>query len=1321
MPTYDVTDPQSGSMVTLEGDSPPTEKELIEVFQSIPTKSPSVQSKRSNQPIPFDYGMTGPQKSLRELTDEDRAMMEKPLLTIPDLVPWQVKAAAALGVPGAPTAEKVMRGAIAPVKGVIESATSPVGIAMAPALVGAPELAGLVMAGQAVKEGIPEASRKIGEASVTGDVQELAQGISEFGLNAAVAIGGPFALKAGPGAFGGEGAKPKIESPPIIPFTEAAVKEIIPESRRLTGTGIQMPEFQESTLEPGGPPPKALPAPGEGLRPSTLTEMGQPRETTLEPGINLPTSPLAEGRAGHRIELPVEPETAAKARRVWSKPIDIEAQVTGVEALRQLVSMTEETKTPGEPYKPPTVSIDLRQLERQMQRNTVSKVESWADEVIQRKLGETGANPFLDPEFMAAAMTKGAILFKKGITKLNEWDTEMRKQFGRGLDAQLPSIYKQSKDYWEGKQGKNFVAPQVEPQAVEPTLTPKTEPITPEPPGTKLEVSGNTSFEGPGAASESDFPTAPGRFSRATESALDTLRKGRDAIKNVWQNRDVRQQMAVDKDALDNQARLSGRVAANDVRGDIKRTFKKEQGIAEDALSFVIESKGDYDALDAMREKLIQSEKADPTWRKRAVDAIDYAKYHWEELRDSASKYEDITNAQLDEENKAGIDTLKRNGYVMHAQDVDESVLGGGGEPTGFKKVRTHDTFADSISNGVDPKTLNAVDLLESRVSAGQRMINNRAWVEGLKDLKATDGTPIATALETVKRADGSSYQQAPRGYHMEGVGRTPIAVRDGFEGLFHALTDPSAWSRTATGRSAMDLATTSKSAVLAFDTFHLGRIAFWDSLIKALGIKTFKAPFPSYKKGVSLLDTSEAEFTKMAKSGEIPEKWLPELTESKRKLDLAVKTGFNIGRISDALYSDWVHAIPVIGDFNKFLFDQFQRGAMAETWLLEFDRLKQAKPGLGDLEAARQVSSDLNTRFGNLGRQGIFKSRTAQDTARTLLLAPQWNEGLIRSELGAIKQTGEMFMDAAHGQRIYAGVLLRSVGGMVAAQFAANQIINYITRGKPTWENPEEGMGSKLSAWIPDVVGKGPGFFLHPMGLAAETTHLLLNAYARTGDFQKTLMNYIRSRASVAMRPILTFITNSDFLGRTLKPGTVWGEMAKESVPVPIGAGAIGSAVKQLATGKESETFPGQIQKQVMASFGVKTEQAPAANARITKLADEFLKDRKIDRPKWQGAPGDYSEVTSQLKVGNEDAARKLMSDLLDKKKASDIASHFRDYPHTTFTGKRSLENAFFKSLNPEQQSTYKQAVAERVDIAKRAVTLLREEFAKKKANEKP
>jgi hypothetical protein len=791
--------------------------------------------------------------------------------------------------------------------------------------------------------------------------------------------------------------------------------------------------------------------------------------------------------------------------------------------------------------------------------------------------------------------------------------------------------------------------------------------------------------------------------------AAPVIKKTRNTIVNTFKRKPAKESIAYMRDAGDNAANIVAKQQSNEIANDLKREFNKQKDQAAEALSFVIEAKGDPAELDSMKQKIESSPDASPAWQKKSLAAIDFAQKNFSRFDPMVQKYEQIGLQQVVEENANGIDTPVREGYVPHYQDLEEQELFGGagtGSATGFRKMRTYDTFADSIANGVDPKSINAVDLLQKRLSSGQKSINYRSWIDSLKaTIDPVSGDPIATKISIVKRPDGSSYTQIPRGYKVETLAGQSVAIKNGYEGILSALNDPSAW-RGKGGQIIQKIGGTGKAITLGLDTYHLGRIAIWQSLIKSLGIKTFQLPFPSYKKGVTLLDQSIPELQKMIANGEIPKAWAKGLMENKRLLNLSVKTGYNIGGISDALHQDWVHKIPAIGSFNSWLFNQFQRGAMAETWLLEFQRYRSAYPELSETDVARKVSKDLNTRFGNLGRQGILKSKTMQDTARFLFLAPQWNEGLIRTELGAMGQTGKALVDAATGKRFFAGILARSVGGMVVAQFIANQLINYGTRGIPTWENPEEGFGEKISAWIPDAWG-GPGFFLNPMSLAMETTNLLIKGYERTGDSVDTAMNYFRSRSSVPMRPVWDAVTNKDVLGTYYAPGEKWKGMLKDSLPMPIAGGAIYSAAKEGITGEANQQFAGQYQKQLFSTFGVKLEQAPSDESRLFTLAHHYKLENNIpDRTAGYSYP--YKELNHALMIGNVTNARKAMTELLKTKPVNEIKEYYKKYPTMKLLQSNVQMKEFMDTLTDEQRETYDRAKDKRKETSQAAMEIL-------------
>lgn len=1075
-------------------------------------------------------------------------------------------------------------------------------------------------------------------------------------------------------------------------------------------TSEQLGTFQSKgrtipSKETAGPGEEALPSAEQSpstelsrdVQPGRITYGGVPfpEPSEIPTGPQRAITPPAEPLAASESEFLSPRGELAKAQRREASRI-AQARIEGVRALKQAASQSSKPGI-GKPAEIAPPKVDLRQLEAQMKRGQIkpgiisgTAAERWADDLLR------GGGTHAGPDVLAAYAVKGAAVIERGVRKFADWSAEMVKQFGEDVKPHLRNLYNQSLSIWQQSldQPRERTAPSGESGVPKPGEAPVSGAV-------KSPV---TAGEVPQAVSQTTTPQTVNQQSATprVRQASNVLTKARDTLKSLWSTRDIRDVMTYTRDAGDNAARLFGEAQGNDIDGALKRV-----GGNADALSFVVESGGDRSQLGVMRQKIVDSDYAGTKWGKATIAAIDTAQKTWDKLAPIANDYVAKTDAQIDAENASGINTPKRANYVMHAQEVPNewgflANSDGAGGGAGFKHIRTHPTFADSIAAGVDPKSLNAVDLLKSRLSRGQTLINNRQWVESLRTtVDPKTGSPIVTDPEVIQRGNGlPADHRAPNGYHNEFAGGRPIAVLDGYGGIFDALTAPSKLAQYAGTRVLLKSAVLGKSVALMVDTFHLARVAFWESVIKPLSLTDPKVPLPSYKKGVLLLDYTPSEIMKMAKNGDLPEGTAQDVLNGKKVVDGLVSHGYNVGRISDAIHQEWMQSVPILGKVNQFIFRSFQRGAMAEIGVLEYGRYRRMNPSWTDSQVYREVAKDLNTRFGNPGRQGWIKSKTNQDLARLIVLAPQWNEGLIKSEAGAISGLVKGTARSVKEGRLSFGVLPRAVGAMMVGQFAANQLINLATRGRPTWENPEEGFGSKVSAWIPDVVGKGPGFFLHPFGLAAEVSHLFEMKMEKNPNFRNALLSFAGSRLSTLARPISTYWTGRSAIGgKSIRPEDINKETLKTVVPLPIGGSAIGQAIQQLASGENKESFPGQYQKQVMSSFGVKTDQAPSFDQRISALAGEFRRNAGL-KPSGEFYAGDYDDLSSALKRGAMKEAAKAYSDLQKKKTDSQIIKHFSAHQNYPFTRSRALENQFYDSLNEEQKQAYAKALEERAKV---------------------
>jgi hypothetical protein len=795
--------------------------------------------------------------------------------------------------------------------------------------------------------------------------------------------------------------------------------------------------------------------------------------------------------------------------------------------------------------------------------------------------------------------------------------------------------------------------------------------------------------------------------SSSTVDALGYLDlKRTDAVQQWVATDNPAKTMVYAKDAVNSATERAANTAANDVLADLSSKFNKEElPQARKAMVPAVESGLDPIALQGMRDKLTTANITNPdavTAAKEMVDSIDFALARLDDLRPAVTKHQAITSAIYQHAQDSGIEFPYRDNYVLHAQDFTapegfEAAARGAGGAMAFKKMREFDTYADSIAANVAPKTTDGVDLLRTSVRATQGAVNRNLWsdaLQGMKDPK--NQQPLVVPRTSVTRPDGTTYLDTPAGYSPTEIGGRPMAIQNGYAGLFDALTDPSKVDPTLSKINA-----TAKSVMLAIDTYHLGRLAYYQA---ASELSRGEVPVPTYQHGLLLGDMPMPAIEDMARRGEINAQDLPQIRQDKAIIDMGVNHGLNVGRIADSLHQEWIQQVPIIGQVNKFIFHQFQRGAIYDMFTREFRYQQAEHPELTNEQVARTVAKDVNTRLGNIGSQGIFKSNTAKDIARLVILAPQWIEALIRSEVGAVGELATAVLQALKTNRFTPGLLGRTAAALTLGGFTANQVINLMTRGKPTWENPEEGFGTKISAWVPDFVGKGPGFFLNPTTLPFEVSHLLMKSFERTGDWRDAIESYLRGRLSAIGRVPADILSKHDAMGRPL---TTLGTVA-DAVPLPIAGSAAFAAAKQVVTGEHSEVFAGQFEKQALASAGIRLDQALSHEQRIQALASDFAKER--GREPWQGPPGEYSDLNRYLRLDNHSAAEQALDDLLKTKKPKDVDEYYRTMIHHPFTGKKQWEAPFYSKLTAEEKTVYSQAVRERAAIAQKGRQLLRQ-----------
>lgn len=665
-------------------------------------------------------------------------------------------------------------------------------------------------------------------------------------------------------------------------------------------------------------------------------------------------------------------------------------------------------------------------------------------------------------------------------------------------------------------------------------------------------------------------------------------------------------------DAADNQAKINGRQAGNRVRVTLPDSIDRQ------ALTFITEAK---DATDLQTFKKMVAGKDS-----KAEQALNRAISQYTRLKPHADALASQLERQRKGEEGAGIDTEYLTNYMKHAFDgPDVGVMdigpGGTGVSTSFLKARTYPDYATAIAEGAVPKSLDAANLLESRVAAGQKLMNRLQWSNELKQLKTANGEPFATDM--VKR--GKSWS-APDGYvPIETTPGVRVAINKEYADIMHALLGDSFVRKSSLGRGALQVEAALKHGLLLFDSYHAFRM---------MRKELFLSHQISYNKGRSLLEYDEPTIQRLVKNGEIDTKTAEWVKRNRPTAELLVRNGLNVGRIAEALYSKVISRelkiagfdVNIPGRFNKWVFEKLSRGAMMESALVEFERAKKSHPEWSEQQVALHTAKQINVFFGNLQRQGIFKSQSARDLLQIAFLAPQWVESMAQTEARAAKQLLEVPVDVVTKRRIQIGTSAKGVATGIVAWIVANQLINMFTRGQPTWKNKEE--GHKLDAWLPDITGKSSGFWMSPLADTAEITHDFIR-YGRTGKgVVGSTAQILQNKLSPLGRSEEVLRTGRDYSGTKLDESERIKVAAKSLMPTPLPLAGFQSDV------------PGQGQKQLYSSVGVKLEsvgQHEALDADVKKMSlrDRIAAERKFQENKTPTDPASKAKA-AEIAIGN-------------------------------------------------------------------------------------
>ncbi len=665
------------------------------------------------------------------------------------------------------------------------------------------------------------------------------------------------------------------------------------------------------------------------------------------------------------------------------------------------------------------------------------------------------------------------------------------------------------------------------------------------------------------------------------------------------------------------------------------------------------------------------------------------------------------------QEQSYGIDSGQVEHYVTHVYGNLDDIRGasaptqmfGGSATPGtskyFMKGRTFNTLVDAILHRYDPKSTNIADLAEHRIKAGQKLVERARNRQAL--YTATDpstGSPLALPA--------TQGTQPPVDYVRIHAGGDDMFVYKPYEGFFNSLYAPSFVRNSAIGRGVIRTVQGIKHGTVVFDMIHLMRV---------LGRQFFTTGSVNLRRSQSLLEYTPHEIQQMVRAGELtPQEaaWIAQERPTFQKLQDA---GLNIGRVSDALWADTLgiirHAtehyfgnkitapLRVVEEFNRLVFEKATRSGMTEVAIKFYHR--NLKHGLSEGEAARLAALEVNRLFGNLGRQGLLKSRSAQDLARIALFAPQWMEGTITSELHGGAQTVGAAFDLVSGRKVRAANVAKLMLTTASGMLLANQLINFATTGHSTFQNEE---GHKMDAWLP---GGHYGFWINPftfLNSFYESFHRYYqDQQPRTMDdrFNATLNTLERigkNKLSGPLRGLWTSLSGRDYRDQPLnsfRARMTEGIMSASPLPIPLSPlfeRNPGEFPRLSWQGNE----PGAWERQAAASMGIHLIPAQGPTDKMYALARKF-------RPDSTGAthePSKYTLLRRALRNGDNPRAAEEMLRLVQsggaKLKNMDEAMHMEGgtWQPPKFTGTKTGETDLIRSLSPTDRQTYKSALAE-------------------------
>ena len=683
----------------------------------------------------------------------------------------------------------------------------------------------------------------------------------------------------------------------------------------------------------------------------------------------------------------------------------------------------------------------------------------------------------------------------------------------------------------------------------------------------------------------------------------------------------------------------------------------------------------------------------------KIMRSLEYAKAQWDhpELMNTARRAKMESDRQFDIE--------RDNGYSLHYDPeylpgrYDGSVWSPSGIIFGGKRVmgkqfrqgKTFKNIYEAASVGpYIPASLDVASLMGSRVRTGMHSVARRMWWDSLKSLKDENGNFVVKEGKKGGGPPSPDYVEFP----LKGTG-DKVYVHQAYEGLVHQLTDPSAVHHNAASKLLLESTQFLKHTALLGDVFHLGRVMYYSQSI--MGFKGAR-----FKPGWAATVIREGDLDRAVDRGIIAPKTRDYLKEKvafrmgtkadmisrSRLSELYEKAGLNTGRIQDAIYKDLVKSFPGLGTYNRFLFDRFTTGMMKSAALKEFDRLSKLDPEKDSRQIIQESAKDLNLYFGSIGRQGWIRSATIRDVFNIGLLAPQWLEGLIKKEVQPLK-----LLTNPHAALTGRTTAFRGIARGLGAMILLTQVMNMITRGKPTWQNEEK--DHKWEAWLPGNV------WLSPLAVFNELTADILRIQETKPRLWDAIQQVGMNKLSFAGRFATVLASGKSPTGEyQSSTGGVLRNAAEQLIPIPISIGTWAQfGAHFLAPGTIPPVPLPQLMQKTFATMGIKTHVGLDPVQTMHIAAQAFKQANGVEEPKIDFTDeATNSKLRYQLKSGDVGGATRTLNELRKHHSDGEIIQAMETWARRPFTS-QVQEGMFRAGMDDYGRKVYDQAVQQRYD----------------------